>query len=194
MRRAAPAFLIASLALGTSAQAAELVQGFPVTGNTPEVCAIQQGQIQAGQLVNFNGVDGDTLQISRLIDSQTLSVLAASATISFTAVCNYPHRIRIESRNNGLWPTDGRQAVDAPGFATALPYDASVRWGDQSGSLQTDAKVRASREQQISIDGPASGNLTLSLSIRPGASNGQVNAPVLAGVYADTLRIYLEPR
>lgn len=177
-----------------AAQSAPAVRGLSVTGVTPQVCTLAAGDLQAGQLVNFNGVSGDTLQVTQLLDQQTLSVRAASATISFSAVCNYPHQIRLESENNGLWPTDGRQASDAPDFATALPYDASVTWGSASGQLQTDARVRSPRTQRIDVNRATAGTVTLRLAILAGASNNGVNAPVLAGVYGDTLRITLEPR
>lgn len=183
-----------SLSAPALAQSAQDAKSFPVTGSAPEVCALEQGRLQPGQLVNFNGLDGDTLQILQLVDSQSLATRPASATLTFSAVCNFPHRVRIESQNNGLWPTDGRQISDAPGFATALPYDASVQWGPTNGTLRTDAKVRRLVEQRISIDVPTAGDFQLSLKLDAGASNTQVNAPVLAGVYGDTLRIYLEPR
>lgn len=193
---ASTAMAAATMTLSSAAcgQVALASRALPVTGSTPQVCTITEGDLQAGQLVNFNGVTGDTLQITQLVDQQSLAARGASATLTFSAVCNYPHQIRIESENNGLWPTDGRIAVDAPGFATALPYDARVTWSDRSGLLQTDALVRSSREQRISLDQAAAGTVTLRLAIAAGASNNGSNAPVLAGVYGDTLRIFLEPR
>lgn len=195
MARLAPlSVLIALAAQPACAQSAVATQALPVTGSAPQICAIAEGYLQASQLVNFNGLSGDTLQITQLLDQQTLAARPASATLSFSAVCNYPHQIRIESQNNGLWPTDGRLAASAPGFASALPYDANVTWSDRSGTLRTDAIVRGSREQRITLDQAAAGTLTLRLAIAAGASNNGSNTPVLAGVYGDTLRIFLEPR
>ncbi|WP_156452127.1 hypothetical protein [Novosphingobium sp. CCH12-A3] len=188
---------IALLPLGTipaAAQETASARGLPVTGSAPQVCSLAGGELQAGQLVNFNGISGDTLQVTQLLDQQTLAARPASATVSFSAVCNYPHQIRIQSENNGLWPTDGRQATDAPGFATALPYDANLTWGNSSGQLQMDARIRSNREERIDVDQATAGTVTLRLAILAGASNGGVNAPVLAGVYGDTLRITLEPK
>lgn len=176
------------------AQQATALRSLPVTGSTPQVCTLASGELQTGQLANFNGISGDTLQVTQLLDQQTLAARAASATVSFAAVCNYPHQIRIESQNNGLWPTDGRQVSTAAGFATALPYDASITWGSATSVLQTDARVRSVRTQQITVDEATAGTVTLRLAILAGASNNGVNAPVLAGVYGDTLRIILEPR
>lgn len=195
MARLAPlSVLIALAAQPACAQSAVATQALPVTGSAPQICAIAEGDLQASQLVNFNGLSGDTLQITQLLDQQTLAARPASATLSFSAVCNYPHQIRIESQNNGLWPTDGRLVASAPGFASALPYDANVTWSDRSGTLRTDAIVRGSREQRITLDQAAAGTLTLRLAIASGASNNGSNTPVLAGVYGDTLRIFLEPR
>lgn len=188
------ALIAAGCVQAAHAQAAPDSRSIPVTGSVPQVCTVGEGDLQAGQLINFNGLSGDTLQVTQLVDDQTLAARAASATVSFDAVCNYPHQIRIESENNGLWPTDGRTVIVASGFATALPYDASVTWSDRSGRLQTDALVRSSRTRLITLDQAASGTLTLKLAIAAGASNVGTNAPVLAGAYGDTLRIYLEPR
>ena len=197
MARSSPMFALAFLpvyAMPAAAQEAASATGLPVTGSAPQVCTLAGGELQAGQLVNFNGISGDTLQVTQLLDQQTLAARPASATVSFSAVCNYPHQIRIQSENNGLWPTDGRQATDAPGFATALPYDANLTWGSSSGQLQMDARIRSNREQRIDVDQATAGTVTLRLAILAGASNGGVNAPVLAGVYGDTLRITLEPK
>jgi hypothetical protein len=176
------------------AQSATAVRTMPVTGNAPQVCAMQRGAVQPGGLVNINGIDGDTLRILQLTDSQTLAARAASATISFAAVCNFPHRVRIESSNNGLWPTDGRISSTSPDFASAVPYQAQLLWGSANGALSADATVRQIANRSWDVNQPTAGDLQLRIEIQQGASNVEVNAPVLAGGYADTLRIFLEPR
>jgi len=192
----AAALMGAALALPCSAlaQLAPLQQTMPVTGNAPQVCSIQPARLGTGGLVNFRGLDGDTLQIEELTDKRTLAARPASVTLSFAGVCNFPHRVRIESQNNGLWPTDGRMTTQAIGFAYALPYHARLDWGSASGDFLADAKVRRLNEQRVSVDVPTAGDLNLRIEIDSGASNIRSNAPVLAGVYGDTLRIYLEPR
>lgn len=186
--------VLSAIAVPAVAQQAGSARNLAVAGVAPQVCTIANGELQTGQLVNFNGLSGDTLQVTQLVDPATLAARPASATLSFSAVCNYPHQIRIESQNNGLWPTDGRLVGNAGGFASALPYDASITWGTASGVLQTDALVRGSRVQRVNVDAPTGGTVTLRLAIVAGASNNGANAPVLAGVYGDTLRIFLEPR
>jgi hypothetical protein len=190
------AVLAVGVAQPVAAQTAAPVstRSLPVIGNTPQVCAMQRGQVQPGGLVNINGIDGDTLRILQLTDSQTLAAKAASATISFAGFCNFPHRVRIESSNNGLWPTDGRVSSASGGFAYAVPYRASLAWGTTNGALSADATVRQISVGQWDVNQPTAGDLTLRIEIQQGASNVEVNAPVLAGAYADTLRIFLEPR
>ena len=166
----------------------------PVIGNTPQVCAMQRGRIQPGGLININGLDGDALRILQLTDPQTLATRAASATISFEAFCNFPHQVRLESQNNGLWPTDLRMNTPASGFASALPYKARVSWGDVEGTLDANANVRQISDQRVAVADARAGDLLLRIQIDQGASNVMVNAPVLAGQYSDTLRIFLEPR
>lgn len=197
MRAALPLLALAALTLtGTPAAAQESTasETLGVAGSAPQVCAIDTSRVETGELVNFVGLDGDTLRVIDLTTSDDLSVRAASAQISFDAVCNFPHRIRLESQENGLWPISGPVAPTSPDFATALPYLVNLNWADRSQVLEVDARVRRSHIVFTDIDAPASGELALRVQIDAGASNTQVGAPVLAGSYSDTLRIYLEPR
>ena len=189
------AVLAGALAVAPAwAQTTTSSKAMTVQGSTPEICTLDRGQIGTGNLVNIVGLDGDTLRIQQLTDPTTLAVRSTNATIDFAAVCNFPHEVRIESENNGLWPTDARISAPPDGFAYAVPYVASLTWDNTNGSLDADAKVRRSVEQRVAVDEPAAGTLEVEISIPEGASNVEVNAPVLAGDYTDTLRIYLEPR
>ncbi|TXC73267.1 hypothetical protein FSZ31_00425 [Sphingorhabdus soli] len=166
----------------------------PVTGSAPQICAIEQATLAAGSQDNFRTLAGNLLQIDTLVDPRTLAANAATAQIEFAAVCNFPHRIRLESENNGLWQTDGSMNQPAEGFAYALPYQAALTWGEVNGVLSADANVRRISERRFNIDQATAGAIELSITIEPGASNTRANAPVLAGYYGDTLRIFLEPR
>ncbi len=189
-----PLALIAAPAMADSLPSLTATQAMPVTGNVPQVCAMQQGQIQPGSVVNIAGLDGDTLRIVQFVDPATLSVKAASATVSFEAVCNFPHAVRIESANNGLWPVDGRITAAPAGFAFAVPYSARVDWGPANSRFDADAKTRRLSEQVINVDTAVAGQLNLRIEIAEGASNVENRAPVVAGTYTDTVRIFLEPR
>ena len=185
---------LALLAAPAAAQSLTATTTMPVTGRVPQVCAMQQGSIQSGSLVNIAGLDGDTLRIIQFVDPSTLSVKAASATISFDAVCNFPHAVRVESSNNGLWPVDGRITQVPGGFAYAVPYTAQVTWGLANAQFSADAKTRRIAQQTINVAAPAAGQLNLRIEIAEGASNVENRAPVIAGTYVDTVRIFLEPR
>lgn len=178
----------------TTSPSQTAITAMPVTGNVPQVCAMQRGELQPGSVNNIAGLDGDTLRIIQFVDPSTLSVKAASATISFDAVCNFPHALRIESSNNGLWPVDGRITQTPEGFAYAVPYTARLDWGLANTQFLADAKSRRIGEQTVNVDSAVAGQLNLRIEIAEGASNVENRAPVVAGTYVDTVRIFLEPR
>lgn len=189
---------VGTTALLPSAAAAQLVapvtRTVPVIASAPAVCSIQEPELAAGGQINFRGLNGNTLQIDHLVDPATLGAAGASANVTFDAVCNYPHRIRVEAQNNGLWQTSERSPTPPEGFAYAVPYSATIDWGLEHGRLDADAKVRRIAERSITVNRPTSGEIKLRLEIEAGASNVQANAPLLAGFYGDTLRITLEPQ
>lgn len=187
---------LAGLASASAAQAqtSPNTANLPVTGSVPQLCSLQQGRIAPGALTNIAGLDGDTLRIIEFTDPSTLSVRGATATINFAAVCNFPHAVRIESQNNGLWPVDGRVSDRPQGFAYAVPYVADISWGPVNSQFYADAKVRAANQKVIVVNDPVAGEFTLRIRIEEGASNVETRAPLIAGTYADTVRIFLEPR
>ncbi len=195
MRTIAP-FMLAALAAATPAlaQTTTAVRTMPVTGSVPQTCAMQQGKIAPGSINNIAGLDGDTLRIIQFTDPATLQVRAASVTISFDAVCNFPHSVRIESQNNGLWPVDQRVSDRPAGFAFAVPYTARVTWGPVNALFDATAKVRSPSQQVLAVNEPVAGEFNVRLQIDQGASNVESRAPLLAGSYVDTVRIFLEPR
>jgi hypothetical protein len=168
-------------------------RSFPVTGNSPNICVLQAPSVAAGGQVNFRGLNGTLLQIDSLVDPTTLATNAASVELRFDAVCNFPHQLRVEATNNGLFRNSSATAAPQ-GFASAIPYQARFNWGQQTLLLNADAQIRRFNEQSIRVTDPTAGNLSMRFEIQPGASNVQSNAPVIAGNYAETLRITLEPQ
>lgn len=166
---------------------------FPVTGSVPQVCNIGQ-PVQGDQApVNFQGLQGNGLAIQQLVDPTTLQSRAASVEIQFAGTCNYPHRLVIESQNNGLW-RNTLGAAPAAGFSSSVPYSVTVNWGDQNQRFDVDAATRDVRNIEMLSDA-AAGDVSLRLEIQQGASGGGPNnAPLLAGAYSDTLRVTLEPQ
>ncbi|MDL2352770.1 MAG: hypothetical protein QFC78_07980 [Pseudomonadota bacterium] len=195
-------FILAALAGTTPALAAETsgnatsiaVRTLPVTGSVPRTCAMGEGKIAPGSLNNFAGLDGDTLRIIEFTDPATLQVRAASITIGFDAVCNFPHEVRIESQNNGLWPVDQRVSGRPEGFAFAVPYSARINWGPVDAQFDANAKIRNPTQQLVAVNDAVAGEFRLRIQIEDGASNVETRAPLIAGAYVDTVRIYLEPR
>ena len=195
-------FILAALAGTMPALAAETTVGatssatrtLPVTGSVPRTCAMGEGKIAPGSLNNFAGLDGDTLRILQFTDPATLQVRSASVTIGFDAVCNFPHSVRIESQNNGLWPVDQRVSGRPAGFAYAVPYTARFSWGPANGGLDATAKVRNQNTQVVAVNDAVAGEFRLRIQIEDGASNVENRAPLIAGTYVDTVRIFLEPR
>ncbi len=195
MRRTLLLTILSGLALPGAAHAQSQVASrtAPVVGNAPNVCVLQQARLTQGAQNNFRGLNGNTLQIDVLIDPSTLATRAASAELRFDAVCNFPHRLRIEAQNNGLWRNTGL-AQPPQGFAYAIPYQASLRWGTGTAYLNADAQIRRLHEEQMVVGQPTVGEVQLRLDIQPGASNIQANTPVIAGIYGDVLRVTLEPQ
>jgi hypothetical protein len=142
---------------------------------------------------NVRALAGNNLEIDTLVDPATLAVRAANADLSFAAMCNVPHVVRIEAQNNGLFRASGSTAAPS-GFANAVPYRARFTWGDQTRTLIADANTRRPREEIIDRPLATGGILLMELDIQPGASNLAANAPLVSGNYGETFRVTLEPR
>ena len=189
------ALVLAALALPAAAQAQSnsVTSSFAVNASVPGACSVGGPQLAAGRQINFRGLNGTTLQIDQMVDPTTLSTNAASVEVRFEAICTFPHRLKVETQNNGLWPTSERGAQTPVGFGNAVPYRATATWGDRQVTLSADAGVRRIAENSVFVPGAGLGDILLRLEIEPGATNSQANAPLLAGVYGDTIRITLEP-
>jgi hypothetical protein len=176
------------------AQATGEPRSFSVTGQVPGGCVLGAPSLAAGGLVNFRGLNGTTLQIDRIVDAENLSTNPASAEISLDANCAFPHTLRVESQNNGLWRTSERTAAAPDGFADAIPYHAAVHWASENLTFSADARSRRVADGRIFVNRTATGSVLIRLDIDAGATNARANAPLVAGVYGDTLRITLEPQ
>ena len=184
-----------AFACGASASAATSASlPFSVSGTAPQVCALSNPVLSSGALVNFQSLNGTTLQLSQLANPQTLATNAASATVTFDAVCNYPHQIVLESQNNGLYRGGGVGAPPPPGFADGVPYTASLTWGTITSQFFVPATTRQTTQDRVAVPTATAGTLQLTLSVQAGASNLSANSPLISGVYSDTLRVTVEPQ
>jgi len=165
---------------------------FPVIGRVPQLCILGAPEISStGGSVNVLSLSSNLLRIEQLTNPETLSTEATRAEVALPAVCNASHRVSVSSRNNGLWR--GTASEDAPdGFASAVPYRATVEWGDERVTLLANAEMRVESNAQLSSSAEA-GRLLLVLDILPGETNTLQQAPLVAGIYTDTLTITVEP-
>ena len=167
--------------------------GYSVRGSVPQICSVELPTLLTDKpAINVNGLNGSTLMIAELTDPTNLSTRAASFGVGFSAVCNYAHRIVVESQNNGLW-RDAPTPVPA-GFADAIPYTVTLTWGDVNTTFQADAATQRIADFSVSVGHATEGQIGLFMQILPGASNAQAFAPLLAGIYRDTIRVTVEPQ
>lgn len=186
--------VLAVMPAGAFAQSATESRAMSLDASVPGFCAVGPPQLAAGAMINFRGLNGNALEIDALVDPSTLSTQAASVELRFEAQCSIPHRLRIETQNNGLWQTLEQSRQEADGFGSAVPYRAIVRWGAETVTMNADARVRRIAESSIAAATSVIGDIRLRLEIDRGATNATANAPLLAGNYGDSLRITLEPR
>lgn len=187
-----PALALLAVPSPGSAQTTDEQRDFGVVAHVPGGCTLGAPKPSSAAQVNFRGINGYTLQIDKLTDPATLSTRGASIELSFEATCHTAHRLIIESQNNGLFPRSDNPPIPPTGFGTAVPYLALAHWGAHSMRLEADAIARQTRESWI-ISEPNTGLVLLRLEIEAGDTNRRENAPLLSGIYADTLRITLEP-
>lgn len=194
MNRVASLILAGAILGMGAAQAGAQTRTLDVTGSAPQVCNIDRPVLGDRPPVNVQALDGSSLRILSLVDSQTLATTAAFAELTLAAVCTVPHRLTISSQSNGLWRSQASGVAGAPGFTTAVPYTLEVEWGGVRQRLDADALSRGQKQRVAVIDSATVGDMRLLLSIEAGASNLFANAPLLAGAYADTLTVTLEPQ
>lgn len=179
---------LTSMTAGPASAANYLVQG-----NVPQICSVELPVLLTNRpAINVSGLAGESLTITQLTNPATLATNEASFDVGFAAVCDVPHLLIVESQNNGLW----RDVLTtrAPGFADAVPYKATVTWGNANALLNADATVQHIASVSLTVDKPVSGDIDLHFSVLSGASNSHAYAPLLAGTYRDTIRVTVVPQ
>ena len=145
-----------------------------------------------GTPVNFDAPVGATFSITELSDPGTLSTRAANITLSFPAMCNAVHRVSLTTENNGLWRDFS--SVSSGGFGSAVPYGANLVWAGDQHLLSADATGRHEAQETILVGQPNAGEMLVEIDVAVGATNATTGAPLLAGDYADVLRLTVEPQ
>ncbi len=179
-------------AAGPGLAQAQNTETITVSGEADRRCTLGLPEQGDGALVNFDTPSGSVFAVTQLADPQTMSTQAANLTLSMAAMCNTLHRIVLASDNNGLWRQGGAQAAN--GFAGAVPYTANLVWAGEQHRLIADAGSRRFVEQQVLVGRPRSGDLRIEFQVDTGATNVATGAPLMAGEYADVLRITMEPQ
>ncbi len=186
---------VALIATGAPAQVAtSKTEAFPVIGAAPTVCTLSTVQQSSTRLQNMRGVNGNAFEIDTMVNAVTLSTEAAAVDLTMQIVCNAPHRVRLETENNGLWRTSEVTPQAPQGFASAVPYTLDVRWGGVNGRLDANAGVRGLQRTFLPSEPAVVGDLKMRFQVQAGATNLRANAPLVAGTYSDIVRITLEPQ
>lgn len=184
--------LLGLVATAASAQQGIAAAGADVNGNIPRFCALGEPTIdQSGPRQNIRTVNSSVVAVDSLADPATLTTQAANISLNLPTVCNTAHRITLASDNNGLWrePAVGPEPA---GFSGSVPYVLQMNWAGQRTELNAEAQSRSIIEQIAIVDRPTVGDLGLTFSITAGATGQMTNAPLLAGIYRDTVRLTVE--
>lgn len=163
-----------------------------LVGEAEQQCTLAEPTQAPGGSSNFDAPVGGTFSITELADPLTLSTRAANVTVAFPAMCNTAHRVTLQTENNGLWRDLG--GVAAGDFGSAVPYDANMVWAGEQQTLQADASGRFQALETMIVTEPASGEILVEIEVAAGATNATTGAPLLAGDYADILRLTVEPQ
>jgi hypothetical protein len=171
----------------------ETVRAMGVDASAPQWCAVtsagrQPDAAAAGR--NTIGPIGADVRIVDLVDPTTLSTRAARTIVGFEAACNYPHRLTVRSQNNGLRRGAG---ATGQGIALAVPYTASLNWGELGISFFADAQSPIELARVGTSAGAVAGPLTVQVDIQAGATNLGPNSPLGAGEYSDVISIEMGP-
>jgi hypothetical protein len=185
------------LSLSFAAGAAAAQQAAPptvsVSGQAARLCRIGAPKVQVGSAVNLGAVDGQTINISSLADSATLSTKAISFDIDFDALCNFSHAVQLSSDRGGLWRVATGAASSAT-FADGVPYHATLVWAGTQSTLEASAASVAPKTQVLDVNSPAGGALVVQFRVDSGATDKGAGVPLAAGTYQDTLTVTLGPQ
>lgn len=172
----------------------ELTGSIGISGFVARQCSFGDAAISGRLPLNFTSGGTNALRIVALTDPVTLTTAPASIVITFSGACSQPHRVTLESQNNGLWRTGAGLAATPAGFGDAVPYTATLQWPPGNLALQADATSQHIHESALNVGQAVAGPFTLQIEIRAGATNRTAYAPLIAGGYGDTLRLKVEPQ
>jgi hypothetical protein len=190
--RFAAAVIVAALGgLSASAQSTSEQTVLSVTGSVDRMCILASPQVNVGAATNIGSVSGATVHIADL-SNEDMTTRATNFTAQLGAMCNLGHQIVISSDRGGLWRSPAGLAID--GFASGVPYSATVSWSGAQAVLRATAASESSLQQTLAVDNPAVGDIELTFHIDQSATNGGSGLPLVSGSYSDVIRITMEPQ
>lgn len=192
----AAAAALAVVPLGARAQGGSGPQGLPmgVGGSAPSLCVVTRPgatPVEGAASGSVVGPVGATVTLGDLVDPVTLTSREATVQVRFDAACNYPHQVRLSSRNNALLRDGGGSSTT---IAWAVPYTADLTWGAVTGSLFADARSFGERVLTVVNPTPTDAPLLVNVRVDAGATNLGQGLPLGAGVYSDVLSVEVGPQ
>jgi hypothetical protein len=148
-----------------------------IGGSAGRVCRIDAPTTLRAANASFapSTVNSGQITIARVVDPITGVAQSAQISLSFEAVCNVAHAMRVRSANGGLTREEGK--VEGS-FASLVDYNVVARWAGQTGSQEFRG---ISGQILLPIEDGAAGSLELDVQTRPGT------APLATGRYSDAL-------
>ena len=165
-----------------------------VGGSAPSLCVVTRpGATPAEGAASGSvvGPVGATVTLADLVDPVSLTSRPATVQVRFDAACNYPHQVRLTSRNNALLRDGGGSSAT---IAWAVPYTADLSWGAVTGSLFADAGSFGERVVTVVNPTPTDAPLLVNVRVDAGATNLGPGRPLGAGVYSDVLSVEVGPQ
>lgn len=182
---------LAALATAGTAHAETAPGEVQILAQAHQKCRLDPQVRLRGAATNLGALSSTGLSLADLTAPDVAAARPAQVQFAFSGFCNGPHRLVLESANNGLWRTGSLGA--AANLAQSTPYTVGARWSDRPLLLNADARSRRRAEAILHSNAPAGGALEISFTIDANASGLGDSVPLAAGRYSDLLRISLEP-
>lgn len=184
------ALLAGLAALPVVAWAQSATQDVTLTASVPRYCGFT-GSPAISNAANISGV-------SHAAGSSVVEITSPTTSDGFlngfgfkfrvNAICNHPSQLTLVTLGGGLKDATP-EAVVSGSFLNRIDYNALATWADAPQvSISTTGAAGASSGPQLQATA-AIGQIEISVSHVPNLS-----APVLAGVYSDTLRVVVAPQ
>lgn len=157
-------------------------------GTAPPICTFTSTLAELTS-TNMNLASGasNQIEIESLTDPNSSLLKPASIHIEILGTCNQTHFFTVMTRNGGLALSHSPDIVGGA-FVTHLNYRTQVNWAGKSTLMVTDGAPGKKTPSTI-VDGANSGPLSLQIFVDE--AENDMNTPVVAGRYLDTLIVQI---